>query len=112
MAAAMSRRRGGGLAEREPRGGWWKVAAVAVLAAGWLYLFLVGDGGWLDLRQQRQRLEQLEAEVERLAAVNDSLRVVLERMETDPAFLEKVAREDLGMVRPGESLYRIRRDEE
>jgi cell division protein FtsB len=30
-------------------------------------------------------------------------------MENDPDFLEKVAREEFGMVRPGEYLYRIKR---
>ena len=77
------------------------------LLAGWLYVFVAGDGGWLDLRARQQRLTALEAELERLAAANDSLKTVLKLMAEDPAFLEKVAREDLGMVRPGETLYRI-----
>ena len=101
---------GGRLAERAPRGRLWKVAALLALLAGWLYVFIAGDGGWLDLRARQQRQQALEAEVARLAAANDSLRTVLERMANDPAFLEKVAREQLGMVRPGESLYRIQDD--
>ena len=53
----------------------------------------------------------MESEVARLQTQNDSLRIVLERMETDPDFLEKVAREKFGMIKPGEHLYRIKKPE-
>lgn len=99
------------LAERAPRSRWWKLIALLAMLAAWTYVFLAGDGGWLDLRQQRQSLATMTAEVERLQALNDSLRTVLERMEVDPEFLEKVAREKFGMVKPGEHLYRIKRPE-
>lgn len=94
------------LAQRGARG-WWKIGALLGAVALWASLFFAGEGGWLDLQRQKERLSALEEEVARLEATNDSLRLVLERMESDPAFLEKVAREELGMVRPGEHLYRI-----
>ena len=96
------------LVERGPRGRLWKAAALVGLLAVWAYVFFVGDGGWLDLRRERQRLSKLESEVARLETQNDSLRLVLERMENDPGFLEKVAREKLRMVRPNEFLYEIK----
>lgn len=99
------------LAERGPRGTRWKVLALSGLLAAWAYVFLVGDGGWLDLRRERARLATMESEVARLQTQNDSLRIVLERMETDPDFLEKVAREKFGMIKPGEHLYRIKKPE-
>lgn len=83
--------------------------AVLALLAAWATVFLAGDGGWLDLRRDRERLARLESEVASLEAQNDSLRLVLERMASDPDFLERVAREELGMIRPGEYLYRIKR---
>lgn len=97
------------LAERGPRGRLWKVAALLGVLAVWAFVSVTGDEGWLDLRRERAKLVGLELEVARLAAQNDSLRLVLERMENDPDFLEKVAREEFGMVRPGEYLYRIKR---
>jgi len=99
----------GHLAVRGHRGRLWKVLAVLALLAAWATVFIAGDGGWLDLRRERQRLAGLESEVARLEAQNDSLRLVLEKMENDPEYLEKVAREKLGMIRPGEYLYRIKR---
>ena len=43
-----------------------------------------------------------------LKAVNDSLRQVLWMLENDLDFVEKVAREQYGMVKPGERVYRVR----
>lgn len=97
------------MAARGQRGRLWKVMAVLALLAAWATVFLAGDGGWLDLRRDRERLARLESEVASLEAQNDSLRLVLERMASDPDFLERVAREELGMIRPGEYLYRIKR---
>jgi len=87
---------------------WWKLALVCAALAGWVYLLVAGDGGLLELRETRRELADLEARVDRLVAQNDSLSSVLKRLENDPAYLEKVAREDLGMVKPGERLYRLR----
>jgi cell division protein FtsB len=86
----------------------WKGGAVLGVLAVWAYVLLAGDSGWLALRRERQQLDGLQSQVARLEAQNDSLRLVLERMENDPDFLERVAREKLGMIRSGEHLYRIR----
>ena len=97
------------LAERGPRNTLWKILVLGGMLAAWAYVFLVGEDGWLDLRSEREKLASMEWEVSRLQAQNDSLRLVLERMENDPDFLEKVAREQFGMIKPGEHLYRITR---
>ena len=86
----------------------WKLLAALVVAAGAGYLLYAAEGGWLDLQQRGVRLAELEAEVARLEAQNDSMRQVLHRLKNDPAYLEKLAREQFGMARPGERLYRIR----
>jgi len=92
---------------RQSGGGWWKLALGLVVFSGWAYLFVAGDVGLLRLRQRQEQLADLEARVGRLEAENDSLRKVLWSLEHDPAFLERVAREELGMVKPGEQLYRV-----
>jgi len=97
------------LAGRVPQGVRWKVAILVGLLVAWAYVFLVGDGGWLDLRSERERLATMQFEVDRLQTQNDSLRQVLVRMANDPSFLEKVAREKFGMIKPGEHLYLIKK---
>ena len=49
---------------------------------------------------ERATLEDLHVEIEALQAAADSLR-------SDPATIERVAREKFGMIREGETLYRF-----
>ena len=52
--------------------------------------------------QEEKTLTELEAQVKQLETETDSLRQVLKLIESDIDFIEKVAREDLGLVKPGE----------
>ena len=56
------------------------------------------------VRAENLALEQRLAESER---VNDSLRIRAEALDTDSATIERLAREEYGMIREGEVLYRI-----
>jgi cell division protein FtsB len=40
-------------------------------------------------------------------AAGDSLKREIARMKTDTVAIERLARERFGMVRPGESIYRV-----
>jgi len=53
-----------------------------------------------DLATERQRLGELQAQV-------DSLARLAEALANDPATQERVAREEFGMIRDGEILYRV-----
>ncbi|MEJ2239824.1 MAG: septum formation initiator family protein [Gemmatimonadales bacterium] len=53
-----------------------------------------------EVRQEEELIRRLQVEVDSLAALADSL-------EHDSATVERVARERLGMVREGETLYRV-----
>lgn len=84
-----------------------KIVLIIGLVASVLYLFLGAEDNLLDVRAARQRLAQAEAKVARLAAENDSLQRTLWRLENDPNYLEKIAREEYGLVKPGERVYRL-----
>ena len=85
------------------------LVALLVVVAG-LYLLLTGEQGFIRVAEKRDELADLEAEVARLEAINDSLRQVLWLLENDPGYLEKVAREQFGMAKPGERVYRLREE--
>ena len=53
-----------------------------------------------------RELDRLSAENERLVAENQALSAQIER-GLDDATLERVAREEYGMRRPGERVYRV-----
>jgi cell division protein FtsB len=62
---------------------------------------------WLELRRQERAQN---AAISELTVQVDSLRRYAKRLETDPRLQERLAREEFGMVRPGEFLYRLGRD--
>lgn len=59
---------------------------------------------WLTMRRQ---LAEERAAVAALRAELDSLAKTAQDLETDPAVQERVAREQFGMIRDGELLYRV-----
>jgi cell division protein FtsB len=83
-------------------------ALVVVLAL--VYALVGGEyttAGWLELRRQERAQNAAIAE---LTVQVDSLRRYAKRLATDPRLQERLAREEFGMVRPGEFLYRLGRD--
>ena len=68
---------------------------------------LVGERGFLHLQELRQEQRAFEAEAFTLLRENAELRNRITRLKTDDEFLEKMAREKLGLVRKGEFVYRF-----
>lgn len=93
----------------------WKYKAVIGLGIVALALCAVsavyGGGGVMQLRQLHAQQAAAEADAFTLAQRNARTRDHLQRLEHDDAYLEKVVRERLGWVKPGELVYRLdRRD--
>ena len=103
MARARKASTGGGGARRVK----WVLVAAAVVAA---LVFAVqgGEFGTRDLLRQRQRRKVLVSAIDSLQRIVDSLKRYKQRVETDPALQERIAREEFGLVRGNkELLYRI-----
>jgi cell division protein FtsB len=85
----------------------------AVVAGGILLLALCafsavfGSGGVVRLRGLSAEQVQAEAEAYQMAQHNNQIREHLTRLEGDDAYLEKIVRERLGWIKPGERLYRV-----
>lgn len=93
----------------------WKhkaVVGVAIVVLGLCGVSAVfGSGGVIHLRRLQAQQAQEEATAFALAQRNARLRDHLERLDTDDTYLEKIARERLGWIKPGELVYRVdRRD--
>ncbi len=85
-----------------------KVWLVRLAVAFALYFALQGgEFSTIDLFRQRQRLQQLSQMADSLRRDVGSLRALRRAIETDPAVQERIAREDFGMVREGELLFRF-----
>ena len=79
---------------------------LSVLAAAAVFAVQGGEYGTLDLFRQRARRVELQAKVDSVRREVDSLRAYHLSIATDPRVQERIAREDFGMIRPGELLYR------
>ena len=87
-----------------------KLFGAVVLASGLVFALAGGEYGtldWLELRSQERSEQRSIAE---LTAEVDSLKRFAKAIETDRRLMEKIAREEFGMIRKGEFLYLLQRD--
>ncbi len=70
-----------------------------------------GDRGFLRMVAQRERAESLRREIELLRTENSRLAVEIAALKSDPRAIERLAREELGLARPGETVFSIREEE-
>jgi len=95
---------------------WWTSRGITLaigLAIGTVLMvsFFFDEMGvpkYLGMLKHAQQLEQEIRELERTTA---ELRTEIDRVQHDPARIEELARERLGFVRPGETVYQIVEDE-
>jgi len=69
-----------------------------------LLVFLPSYSQFQDLKQKNADFSR---KIHHLTRENAQLKEEKRRLEEDPVYLEKVAREKMGLVRPGEVVYRI-----
>lgn len=82
----------------------FSVLVFIALAVGSLF----GDGGMIHLIQERRRAEALERQVDDLREENGRLAEQIHALRTDPRAIERLAREELGLARPGETVFLLR----
>ena len=69
---------------------------------------LVGDKGVVERMRARQRYAQEAAALDAIRRENAVMREKIQRLKDDPAAIESLAREELGLIRPGELLFILR----
>jgi cell division protein FtsB len=84
------------------------VALCAILAL--VGRSILGDRGLFEVWRKKTSFQQLTGEVQALRDQNTSLRHQIEALRHDPLAIERIAREELGYVRPGEITFVIRED--
>jgi cell division protein FtsB len=71
------------------------------------YALFGGEYSVFEVRRARVERAQAEAQLAELRQEIEALRARADSLETDPAALERIAREKFGMIREGEILYRL-----
>ncbi len=83
---------------------FYVVFAAGVLAA------LVGEGGYFDLLRLRGDRDDTRAAVDERRRELEALRQTIDRLDHDPMAKERIAREQLGLARPGEIQFLLPRN--
>ena len=98
------------LRKRQKRAQWRRLGLRYGLGTLSLLFFmngLFGQNGYLAMRRARADAERLRQEIHNINEENQSLSGEVRALKTDPAAVEKVAREDMGLARPGELVFRL-----
>jgi cell division protein FtsB len=82
------------------------VGVIGLMTVGMLLLAIFDPHGALAVRRQRAKLAEVNAKVAALTAENNQLRKEVDNLRSDEATIERIAREELGLVKPGEVVLR------
>lgn len=69
---------------------------------------VVGEKGVLALFEARREYQALEQSLLRVQTENAQLREEARRLREDPDAIEELARRELGLIKPGETLFIIK----
>jgi cell division protein FtsB len=81
-----------------------RVTVIGVAVTG---ILAYGGSAGVRVWQMRSEVDALERELAALRAETDRLTVAIDRLRTDPEYVEQLARERLGLVKPGERVLKL-----
>ena len=71
------------------------------------YRLWFGDGGVKEIKAYQQRLDDLKEQVEEKKERNEALYAEVEDLRKGQEALEERARDELGMIREGETFFQV-----
>ena len=80
------------------------VAAVVVM----FFMIVFGDSGLADLHLLQNKHALLQNRNAQIAGENVQLHRQIDRLKNDPAYIESIARQELGMIAPDEIILKPR----
>lgn len=86
---------------------WLPHAILAIMAIVLLWQLERGDGGRSQLSALKERVAAQDAENAKLEQRNQALAADVAELKSGEAAVEDRARAELGMIKPGETFYRV-----
>jgi cell division protein FtsB len=80
------------------------------LAAGLALLILqdvFGTHGVVAMRRSQKEAQEIQKEIDQLNEENRQMQDHVKALKTDPTTIERIAREEMGLARPGEYIFKI-----
>ena len=78
------------------------LAVFGLLTVAMLLLAVFNDKGAIEVHAQARKLSAIESEIGNLDKENKQLADEIQALRSDPNAIEKLAREELKLVKPGE----------
>lgn len=66
-----------------------------------------GTHGFLAMRRTQKEMELIRGNIEQLDKENADLTGQVSSLKTDPKTIERIAREEMGLARPGEKIFKL-----
>lgn len=82
---------------------WIATGCIAIFAA----LSLFGDQGFIAVYKAHTETQVLSDRIAESKRAIDSLQLEIERLKNDTVYIEKIAREKLGMARRNEKIFKF-----
>jgi len=80
---------------------------LTAFGAATLTTLVFGGQSLARVWQMKREVDGMEREIATLRAETTRLVEVVTRLRTDPDYIEQVAREDLGLVKPGDRVLKL-----
>ena len=82
---------------------WFLAIALGLL----LLQDVFGTHGLVAMRHAQQQAAATQKEIDQLNAANRQMQERVQSLKSDPAAIERIAREEMGLARPGEYIFKI-----
>ena len=80
---------------------------LGVALAALLVHDISGTHGFLAMRRTQKEIERLRREIRQVTAENRELDAQVKALKSDPKLIERIAREELGLAREGELIFKL-----
>lgn len=82
---------------------WFLVAGLVLL----VLQDILGTHGVLAMHHSMKQSAAIQKQIQQLNQQNQELQKHVQSLKSDPAAIERIAREDMGLARPGEYIFKI-----
>jgi cell division protein FtsB len=66
-----------------------------------------GPHGFIAMRRTQKEIERIREQIGKVNDENKALAEEVNSLKTDPKSIERIAREEMGLARPGEMIFRL-----
>jgi len=86
-------------------------ALLGVVVFGLFLHDIFGTHGYIAMRRTKQEIAHVQSEIVRLNKENAELAEEVKALKSDPHKIESIARDELGLAKPGEVIIKIPKSE-